>query len=164
MTNAGPASVTPKPPDFVGLSQRYEKLDSGMQAMLRRVAEPDDLRDTAALYRLFPGERTYDNWLRIVFLLPWCAQCQEAAHEKVPSFGAALAHAKVNEIRVLQVARAREPLDVVQLRRLAMQVKPRVNWAQFGWTLLKWGREDKRRIVEDFYFSQSMSAKKGAKL
>lgn len=163
MTNASAASVTHRPPDFVGLYQRYENLDSGMKAMLRRVAEPDDLRDSAALYRLFPGEHTNDNWLRIVFLLPWCVQCTEGAQNKAPSFGAALAHAKVNEMRVLQLARAREPLDVVQLRRLAMQVKPVVNWAQFGWALLKWGREEKRRIVEDFYYSQSMSAKKGTK-
>ncbi len=161
MTNANVANAEHRPPDFVDLHRRYENLDNGMKAMLRRVFKPDDLRDTAALYRLFPGERTSDNWLRVVFMLPWCAQCAEGT--QVPSFGAALAHAKVNEMRVLQMARAREPLDIEQLRRLAMQVKPVVDWGKFGWILLKWGREDKRRIVEDFYYSQAVSNNKGVK-
>lgn len=144
-------------PDFRALHERFEKLDRGLQAALRRVAEPDDLRDTVALYRLFPDGRAHDGWLRVAFLLPWCAHADSG-----PSFGEQLAAANVNEARVLQVARATEPTDIVQLRRLAIQLKPQVDWSRFGWTLLKWDRNAKRQIVEDFYYAKTAKSKKGA--
>lgn len=144
-------------PDFVGLYQRYAALDNGLKAELRRVPEPVDLRDTVALYRLFYEARPCDNWLRVVFLFPWCEH-----KEKTPSFGTALDNHGINEKRVLQVARSREPHDIIQLRRLATQVKPSVDWTEFGWTLWKWDHEKKRKIVEDYFYKTTYKTKKGA--
>jgi len=148
-------------PNFIGVYQRYDALDNGLKAALRRVAAPEYLRDTVALYRLFYETLPNNNWLRVVFLLPWCKQCKKGTEERALTFGAALALYNVNVERVLQVARSTEPLDIIQLRRLAMQVKPVVNWEQFGWTLLKWGHDEKREIVED-YFYKTTYEKKGA--
>lgn len=147
-------------PDFIAMYQRYKQLnekDKGLQAELRRVPEPDDLRDTVTLYRLFHEARPCDNWLRVVFLFPWCEH-----KEKTPSFGTTLANHGINEKRVLQVARSKESFDIIQLRRLAMQVKPLVDWAEFGWTLWKWDHEKKRKIVEDYFYKTTYKTKKGA--
>ena len=66
-----------------------------------------------ALYRLFPGQKLDERHFRLAFLL---ASCKHSTNSK--SLGAQLAEAKVAEARVLQVARSRAPLDMVQLRRL----------------------------------------------
>ena len=148
-----------KSPNFVSLYQRYAALDNGLKAALRRVGRPDDLRDTVALYRLFYESRSQDNWLQVVFLIPWCTQCKTGTGENIPTFGASLALNKVNEKRVLQIARSTEPLGIILLRRLAIQVKPAVDWEKFGWTLLKWGRDEKRQIVEDFFYKTTFGMK-----
>jgi CRISPR type I-E-associated protein CasB/Cse2 len=147
---------------YIELYRRYEVLDNGLRAALRRVSEPEDIRDTVALYRLFYKARPDEGWLRVVFLLPWCTQCRVGAENTTPAFGAQMA-GKVNEMRILQVAHAKEPFDIVQLRRLAMQVKPIIDWARFGGTLFYWTHEAKRRIVEDFYYPEPKYSMKGAK-
>jgi CRISPR type I-E-associated protein CasB/Cse2 len=147
---------------YVEAFHRYVALDNGLKAALRRVSEPEELRDAVALYRLFYKARPDDGWLRVVFLLPWCAQCKEGTESITPTFGAQMV-GQVNEIRVLQISRAREPFDIVQLRRLAMQVHPVVDWERFGGTLFHWTQDDKRRIVEDFYYPESKYTQKGAR-
>lgn len=146
--------MTAELPDFAGLRGRYDRLPSGARAELRRVAEPDDLSLTTALYRLFPGERPDDRHLRLAYLLPWC---RHAANVK--PFGAQLADARVAEARILQTARARSPLDLAQLRRLAMHIEPAVDWSAFGPTLWYWGERSKRELVEDFYVTRFNPAK-----
>jgi CRISPR system Cascade subunit CasB len=143
--------MTAELPDFVALKMRYddESFPTGARAELRRAAEPDDVALTPALYRLFPGERPNDRHLRVAFLLPYA---KHAANAK--SLGAQLAEAKVAEARVLQVARAHEPLDVVQLRRLLMQVDAAVDWSEFGRMVWRWKETDKRKLVEDFYITR----------
>lgn len=136
-------------PDFVDLCARYEKLPPGAKAELRRVAEAEDLSLTSALYRLFPGQRPDERRLRVAYLLPWC---RHAANAK--PIGAQLAEAKVAEARVLQTARARPPLDLVQLRRLAMHIKAAVDWSVFGRALWYWNERSKRELVEDFYLAR----------
>ena len=66
--------------DFVALKKRYddEKFPTGARAELRRVAEPDDVALTPALYRLFPGQRPDDRHLRLAFLLPCCKHAAKA--------------------------------------------------------------------------------------
>ncbi len=143
-------------PDFVDLYRRYSVLDNGLKAALRRVANPEDIRDTAAIYRLFHEARPSDRWLRVVFLLPWCVQCEEGREDKAKSFGALLAEANVNESRLFQMARAKEPLDLILLRRLAIQIKPTINWEKLGWTLFQWDVKAKRKdIVEEFFYQSS---------
>lgn len=137
-------------PDFVVLRRRYESLSPGQKAELRRVAEPDDLRDFPSLYRLFPGQQISDNWLRVAFLLPYCRHRDGAS-----SLGSQLAAAKVNEARLFQVVRAKEPIDLVQLRRLVFQAEQTVDWKQFGWTLLAWGKEKKRKLLEDYFIAKT---------
>ncbi len=149
--------------DFLDLYRRYETLDNGLKASIRRVTEPEELRDTMALYRLFYQARPQDNWLRVTFLLPWCGQCKVGAEALTPSFGAQFGRENVNEMRILQIARTKEPFGIIQLRHLAMQVKPVVDWARFGATLFWWTKEDKRGIIEDFYYSQIKNTRKGVR-
>jgi len=147
---------------YIDLYHRFSALDGGLKAALRRVPEPEELRDTVALYRLFYQARPEDRWLRVVFLFPWCTQCKEGAERITPTFGAQMA-GRVNEMRILQISRAKEPLDIIQLRRLAIQIRPIVDWARLGRTLFYWTREDKRTIVEDFYYPQSKYNTKGVR-
>lgn len=147
--------------DFVSLYQRFEKLDNGLKAQMRRVAEPDDLRDTPALYHLFPSKRAHTGWLRVAFLLPWCQDCGDRRRPQTPSFGKRLAEAKVNQMRLFQVVRAGSPYDVVQFRRLAIQLQhPMVDWARLGWLLLPsesdgttWHRNAKRELIESYFLT-----------
>lgn len=143
-------------PDFVALKMRYdnESFPTGARAELRRVAEPDDVAFTPALYRLFPGQRPDERHLRLAYLLPHCRHVPKAK-----SLGAQLAEAKVAEARVLQVARARAPLDMVQLRRLLTHIEPAVDWSEFGRTVWYWNDRAKRQLVEDFYIARFASAK-----
>lgn len=127
-------------PDFRAVHRRFERLDPGLQAAIRRVPTPEVLRETVAIYRLFPQARPHDGWLRVAFLLPWCDQWENPG--RCPSFGAALHRAGVREERVLQMARAGDPLDVEQLRRMAIQVRPVVDWGHFGWELWKWNQKE----------------------
>ena len=142
-------------------------LDNGMKAQIRRVSEPDDLRDTPALYRLFNQARPHEGWLRIVFLLPWCEDCGDARRAATPRFGRQLADAKISELRLFQVARSRSPDDIKQLRRLAIMLKaPQVDWKSFGWLLYRsepdrsWSRASKRNLIEDYYIAQPASSDK----
>ncbi|QSA96789.1 type I-E CRISPR-associated protein Cse2/CasB [Methylococcus sp. EFPC2] len=140
-------------------------LDNGLKAQIRRIAEPDDLRDTPALYRLFNHTRPHDGWLRIVFLLPWCEDCGDAKRASTPRFGRQLKEASISDLRLFQVARSCSPLDIIQLRRLAIMLKhPRVDWETFGWLLYRseqdgsWSRNSKRQLIEDFFIAQPTSS------
>lgn len=144
-------------PDFVDRFRSFDKLDNGLKAALRRVATPDDLRDTAAIYRLFHEARPNDQWLRVVFLFPWCEH-----RDNAPSFGALLAEANVNVNRLFQMSRALEPLDLILLRRMAIQIKPALNWEKFGELLYYWNLDNKRQIIEDYFYYKSIKTKKGA--
>lgn len=142
-------------PDFVALKKHFdEKLSNGERAELRRIAEPDDVALTPALYRLFPGQKPDDRHLRLAFLLPCCKHSSKAK-----SLGAQLAEAKVAEARVLQIARTHAPLDIVQLRRLLAHIEPAVNWADFGRMAWYWNDKAKRQLVEDFYIARFNPAK-----
>jgi CRISPR system Cascade subunit CasB len=143
-------------PDFVALRTRYENesFPTGARAELRRVAEPDDIALTPALYRLFPVQKLDDRHMRLAFLLPCCKHAAKAK-----PLGAQLAEARVAEARVLQVARAHAPLDMVQLRRLLTHIKPTVDWSAFGRIVWFWNDISKRQFVEDFYLAKFTPAK-----
>ncbi len=146
------SSTYPDLPDFVALWERYNnnsRMTRGQQAELRRVSEPDDLTLKPALYRLFPGIQPRNQYLRIAFLLPWFAHQPSAA-----SFGAQCAKSNINEARLFQVVRSDEPLDMIQIRRLAIQIKPQVDWSNFGKTIWFWGSHNKRELIETYYLAQ----------
>ena len=105
----------------------------------------------------FPGQKPDERHLRLVFVLPCCKH-----DTKARSLGAQLAAAHVAEARVLQVARAQAPLDLIQLRRLLAHIEPAVNWLEFGRAIWFWGERAKRQFVEDYYLAQFTPAK-GAK-
>lgn len=144
--------------DFVALRHRYDKMEPGPRAEIRRVANPEDLTLVPALYRLFPGQRPQSPHLRLAFILPWCAHAGGAA-----SLGKQLASKKVSEARVLQVARSDTPLDLIQLRRLLVHVEPKVDWDKLGSMLMAWEKPwPKRALVEEFFLAK-FSPSKGAK-
>lgn len=145
-------------PDFVALKARFdsEAFPNGARAELRRVADPEGVAFLPALYRLFPGQRPDDRYHRIAFLLPYARHATKAK-----PLGAQLAYAKIAEARVLQVARSRAPLDLIQLRRLLSHADPALDWQVFGKTLWYWNEISKRQLVEDFYLAQFTPAKGG---
>lgn len=143
-------------PDFIALRARFdsEAFSNGARAELRRVPDMESVALCPALYRLFPGRKPDDRHLRLAFLLPCCK------HEvNAKPLGAQLVRANIGEARVLQVARAHSPLDLIQLRRLLIHVEPAVNWAEFGQMLWYWGDRARRQFVEDYYLAQFTPAK-----
>lgn len=153
--------MTSESSEFATLRRVFEQLTPGQKAELRRVGEPEELRDYATLYRLFPGQNIHSGHLRLAFLLPWCEQVDAPA-----SLGRQCVEARINEARLLQVARSTSPNDIKQFRRLAIQIKPKVNWAEFWQTLWYWGPKAKHDLVEQFYlakFAKSEFAKGGNK-
>lgn len=143
-------------PDFVALRARFESeaFSNGARAELRRLPDLESVALCPTLYRLFPGQKPDDRHLRLAFLLPCCKH-----DAKAKSLGAQLAKAKVSEARVLQVARAQSPLDLIQLRRLLTHVEPAVDWAEFGKALWFWNPLAKRQLVENYYLAQFTPAK-----
>ena len=150
----------PKPLDYLAIYEAYKGLDNGLKAQVRRIAEPDDLRETPAFYKLFPVESQKDRngRLRVAFLLPWLDDCGDQRRNSTPSFGNLLAKAGISEMRVFQVARASAPDDLKQLRRLAIQLKTithaKLDWREFGAMLYFWNKEQKRRLIESYFLAQ----------
>jgi CRISPR system Cascade subunit CasB len=134
-----------EPYDFIALAQRYNNLPPGPRAELRRVARPDDLALIPAFYRLLPGIQTDKRWQRVVFFLPFVSH-QEGGGR----LGQKLA-GKISEARLFQVLRSTKPNDLIQLRRLAQQVEPAVDWQALGKMLFYWGEMQKRRLIEDYF-------------
>ncbi|MBN8429082.1 MAG: hypothetical protein J0L65_16625 [Xanthomonadales bacterium] len=165
--------MTADKPDFIGLWQRYQALSTGDKAVFKRVSDPDELREFHALYKLFPQGRAHEGWLRAAFLLPWCDDCGDAKRQSCQKLGKLLVSRSVNESRVLQVARSNSPNDIVQFRRLMIQLKnPILNWDELGRFLYpsdhepsspanswEWSGKAKRKLVEHYYLAQFSPAK-----
>lgn len=146
-------------PDYVGLYARFKELPSGPKAELRRAANPDDLVFTPALYRLFPGIPPDSRHRQLAFLLPWLAHKENATN-----FAAQLAKDNIAEARIFQVVRSTDASSgLIQLRRLAMQLKPNVDWNEFGKTIWYWGRDTsspaKQSFIKDYYLALYTPAK-----
>lgn len=147
--------------------ERYQRLaeNGGFRSQLgKRLACPDDLRNTPAFYKLFP-EMTWQNerdhelnrrWqARAAFFFPWCRHSAKAE-----GVGAQLAKAGISESQFLQVFRSEPPNDLIQLRRLFQQVDVAINWEKFGATLVYWGGErSKRELLEDFFLNLNSKGK-----
>ncbi|NCA69760.1 MAG: CRISPR-associated protein Cse2 [Sphingobacteriia bacterium] len=136
-------------PDFADLYRRFERLPPGSKSPMRRVAKPEDLYLTPGLYRLFPGSRPNSQQIRTAFILPWCQQMTGGQ-----SLGALCAQ-KISEARVIQIARSEtgEDEDLVAFRRLIIQLQPALGWQETAPWVWFWGRNKKRRLVEDYYMS-----------
>lgn len=138
-------------PDFAEYHARFERLPNGAKAGLRRAVEPDDLRDTPGLYRLFPGSKPSRQEVQLAFFLPWCPELGTRT-----SFMSLCADS-VSEERIMQIARANLPDDLIALRRLVMQLHPAVGWLDLAPLLWFWGKKkkgsSKRRLVEGYYIA-----------
>jgi CRISPR system Cascade subunit CasB len=142
--------------DFPKLRERFDKLEPGPRAEIRRVAHPEELDERPAFYRLISGLELGDGLRRVVFCLPW------VEHAKGKRLGAELARAKINERRLFQVIRSSYPNDVIQLRRLLQHARPAADLHKLGPSLFHWSREHKRRLLEDYYLKSSRSDSENA--
>ena len=147
------------PLDVLALYHAWNALDNAASAQLRRVSEPEELKDLPAFYRLvqpFGWPQSQHALLRMVFCL---SAGKNVIHhtdksEKHPngiSLGKALADSgKINERRVYQLLRAEWPNDMVQLRRLLAHAEPKVHWPLFAEQLTWWNQRSRRQLLEDF--------------
>ena len=51
--------------------------------------------------------------------------------------------------------RSEYPKDIELLRRLVQQAEPTVDWGQFGPLLQYWGKNSKRRILEQYFLDDN---------
>lgn len=138
-----------KLPDFLAIYQQYQNLKPGSKAELKRVANPSDLIEIPAFYRLLQGKKGSQRLQRILFCLPLITH-----KDGGDSLGKALAKANVNEKRLFMVIRSQEPNDLIQLRRLLKQAHPTVDWLTMAKTLYYWNDLAKRNLLEDFFYYQ----------
>jgi CRISPR system Cascade subunit CasB len=138
-------------PDFVKVKAYFDnRLTPGQRAELRRVSDPEDIDLIPVYYYLIrgflqTGQRPDRRWRRVVYALPYAEHAEGAG-----GLGIHLARAGVREGRLFQMTRSEYPNDLVHLRRMLQQIKPTLDWHQFGGTLYFWGQEAKRRILEDY--------------
>ncbi len=149
-------------PDFVGIKKYFDTtLSPGQRKDLRKVGSPDDLALIPAYYSLIrnflpEGKWSRERWSQAVYLMPYAGHS-----EKAPKLGALLSKAGVREARLFQIIRSEFPNDFIQLRRILLQIKPTVNWQQFGEQLFFWNDGHKthkqgwakKQILEDYYLS-----------
>lgn len=121
--------------DAMALYRAWQQLDNGACAQIRRVSEPDELRDIPAFYRLvqpfgWENPRHQQALLRMVFCLSAgknVIRHQDKKPEQTTgiSLGRALANSgRINERRIFQLIRADRTADMVQLRRLLTHAEP----------------------------------------
>lgn len=133
-------------PDFIALKQRYDRMDSGPRADLRKVAHFEDVADLPAYYRWLAGIPAKPGLQRVAFFLP---HVRHGAHAL--SMGQQLRRQRISEIRLFQVLRAEPPADLEYLRRLLIHADLSLDWQAFGKTLFYWGANTKRRILQDYF-------------
>jgi len=179
-------------PHFAQMKTDYDGLTPGSQAELRRVTAPGELLFKPAFYRLSQG-RTGPGMQRVIFVLPFVAQMEEAKLQKLakeekrdPKWvmppGRALAAADAGEtkfadgkgekltsvgIRLMQIKRLEEPLDLIQFRRLVQHLTKShsllFDWPLLAWGLLAWGNPEKgkNKILRDYFRAKYVPSKKG---
>lgn len=128
-----------------GIYRRFGDLGPGAKADLRRAATPDQLRDTPGLYRLFPGHRPTPDQVNAAFLIAWCER--EVGGTKI----APACAEKVAEARIIQIARAPYPEDLIAFRRVVIQLQPQLGWQEIAPLAWDWNQETKRELVEAYY-------------
>lgn len=154
-------------PDFAGVRKRYEKLSRGDQAQIgKRIGSPDDLSMVPAFYKLFPGIQPSEWHYRAAFLTPFILHSDAG-----PALGEYIADQERLkktgnlERRILQIARAIPPQDIVYLRRLLMRfAEPVINWnksglAQFFSTDNEKNTEGKRKLIEQYFIARHATGK-----
>ncbi|MDE1483245.1 type I-E CRISPR-associated protein Cse2/CasB [Xenorhabdus bovienii] len=147
--------------DFLALYHAWNVLDNSACAQLRRVSEPEKLKDIPAFYRLvqpFGWQKPDNQWplVRMVFCLSAGKNVirhvePDEKNSKGISLGKALADSgRIKERRLFQLLRADWPNDMVQLRRLLIHAEPRLYWPALAKQLTWWNQRDRRQVLEDF--------------
>lgn len=139
-------------PDFMPILEHYQLLKPGPKSELRRLVEPDDLIEVAAFYRLLNGQKGDAKMKRVIYCLPAIKK-----NDPDVSLGQALAKAGVSEKRLFMVVRSESPNDIIQLRRLLKMAELSVNWQEFASLVYWWGKRNKQKLLEDFFFHQTAS-------
>jgi CRISPR system Cascade subunit CasB len=146
--------------EYLKLVERYEQLDNGQKALLRRATSPDDMAGIAAFYQLISSTKfqlkQYEKQAaQVVYFLPWV---QQRANGK--PLGRSLHEHGISEKRLFLVVRRESPDDLIQLRRVVQQIKPTAyaDWAELGNLLFYWGKKNKHQLMRDFYISASTSS------
>lgn len=141
-------------PDFVNLVKNYQSLSNGQRSEIRRATEPEELLELPSFYHLVrkAGLGANGQSCRLVWFLP------SVAHEgRAEPLGRVMANKNVNERRLFQVVRSEYPNDLIQLQRIVRQIKPSLNWVDFGNLLYYWGqtkdgsKKSKRTLMKDYY-------------
>ncbi len=147
-------------PDFQKLVADYQhKLTNGQRADLRRAEVPDSLLDIPAFYHLVQrcGLQAGPQSARLIYFLPYVEHRQGAK-----PIGRQMEEQKISETRLFQVVRADSPDDLVYLRRLTQQMKPVVDWQEFGRMLYFWGKNakyTKRQLLKDYFLKPQKDKK-----
>lgn len=147
--------------------QAWQGLDNAASAQMRRVTEPEELKDQPAFYRLVQplgwqsdDARVKRALLRIIFCLT-AGKTSLKRTDKETSLGAGLAASKkINEQRIFQLIRSDAPSDMVHLRRLIIHAEPSVNWSKFVTTLYYWNKRAKQNLLEDFVIASAPTSDK----
>jgi len=154
-------------PDFSEVRKRYEKLSRGDQAQLgKRIGSPEDLTMVPGFYKLFPGTTPSEWHCRVAFIVPFIRHSEAgttlgeyiSAQERLKKAGNL-------ERRILQIARAIPPQDIVYLRRLLMQFDdPVINWnksglAQFFSADEEKNNNGKKKLVEQYFIARHSAGK-----
>lgn len=155
--------------DAMALYRAWQQLDNGSCAQIRRVSEPDELRDIPAFYRLvqpfgWENPRHQQALLRMVFCLSAgknVIRHQDKKSEQTTgiSLGRALANSgRINERRIFQLIRADRTADMVQLRRLLTHAEPVLDWPLMARMLTWWGKRERQQLLEDFVLTTNKNA------
>jgi CRISPR system Cascade subunit CasB len=142
-----------KTPDYLVLYQQYQMLKLGPKAELRRCVKPADLLEVAAFYHLLQGHSSDGRMQRLVYCLPVIKHQVDGY-----ALGQALAKAKISEKRLFMVLRSESPNDFIQLRRLLKMTEPTVDWLKAAPILYFWGENNKRKLLEDYFYYQNNAA------
>ncbi|MCK5506765.1 MAG: type I-E CRISPR-associated protein Cse2/CasB [Thermodesulfovibrionia bacterium] len=151
-------------PDFINLAKIYKSLTNRQRAEIRRAVEPEALLDIPGFYHFIrkAGLKPNAQSCRMVWFLPFVDH-----QDKAVSIGKIMATKKVNERRLFQVVRSEYPNDLIQLQRILRQIKPELNWKDFGSLLYYWGqtkegsKKSKQILMKDYFLTNETKEQKG---
>lgn len=160
-------SKTDNTPFYEKLLAEFNSLSNGDKASIRKTVEPDDLQLNPVFYRLIQaalseteakGSKEFFKDLakiaRLVYFLPFI---QDASTGK--TLGALFRVNGISERRLFLVMRSEYPQDLIQLRRLCQQLKPKavLDWPALAELFAWWGKDksrserSKQTLMRDFY-------------
>ena len=141
--------------DYLALLKKFQALNNGEKASIRREIEPDDLKTNPVFYRLIEGSiftEALPQVARLIYFLPFLPL--EPNKQGAKKIGAILNAHEISERRLFLVMRSESPADLIQLRRLLQQIKHGyLDYPAFANMLFYWGKLSKQELMEEFYLS-----------